>query len=219
MPLLNIFSKRGNKRKEKKITIIVDYREKNSLVAAELMKLGFNVEFKQLPVADYVVGNVAVERKTISDLKGSVINKRIFSQLLEIKQYPSGILIVEGINDEDIYSGVLHENALRGFLLSVVLEYKVPLIFTRDAGDTAKYISVLARREKKSETGIRASKIFKTKAEQQQFILEGFPNVGPKAAQKLLERFGSLRSIFSASEEELEEILGKRGKNFKGLLD
>ena len=121
MPLLNIFSKRGNKRKEKKITIIVDYREKNSLVAAELMKLGFNVEFKQLPVADYVVGNVAVERKTISDLKGSVINKRIFSQLLEIKQYPSGILIVEGINDEDIYSGVLHENALRGVLFSVVL--------------------------------------------------------------------------------------------------
>lgn len=218
MPLLDIFSKTKKINKEEKITIIVDNREKNSLVASELIKLGFNVEFRQLPVADYLVKNVAVERKTISDLKSSIISKRIISQLLEIKQYPLGILIVEGINNEDIYSIGLHENALRGFLLSVVFEYNVPIIFTQDARDTAKYISVLAKKEKKSDLSVRASKIFKTKTERQQFILEGFPNIGPRAAQKLLDKFGSLRNIFSASEEELIDVLGKRSKDFRELL-
>lgn len=216
--VLDIFSKKKSKA-EKLIKIIVDNRERNSLVPSELMKLGFEVEWEQLPVADYIVNGVAVERKTVSDLKSSIINKRIISQLLELKQFEDKILLVEGILEDDLYSGRMHENAFRGFLLSVALEFKVPIIFTYDEEDTAKYLSVLARKKGKVEQGIRASKIFLSREEQLQFILEGFPNVGPVAVRKLLEKFGSLRGIFNASEEELSEILGKRASEFKELLD
>jgi len=216
MKLINIFSKKKEKKKELG-KIIVDNRERNSLVASYLMEKGFEIEWKQLPVADYLVNGVAIERKTISDFKSSIINKRIFSQLLELKQYPQHLLLIEGIMDEDMYVGGMHENAFRGFMLSVLLEERVPIVFTHDAEDTAKYISVLARKEKKVDNGLRASKIMLSDEEKLYFILEGFPNVGPKKVRKLLEKFGSLREIVNASEEELKEILGKRASEFKEL--
>mgnify|MGYP001616828780 FL=1 len=91
------------------------------------------------------------------------------------------------------------------------------MIFTYDEVDTAKYISVLSRKEKK-DISFRASKIFLNDKEQLQFILEGFPNVGSKKTQKLLEKFGSLKEIFNASVEELEAILGKRAGEFRKLI-
>lgn len=218
MTFFNIFSKKKVKEKEK-LKIIVDNREKNSLVISELMNLGFEIEYKQLPVADYLIGNIAIERKTISDLKFSIMNKRIISQLLELKQYSSHLLLIEGFLGEDIYSGQIHENALRGFLLAVGLEFGTPMIFTQDAKDTAKYLSVLARKKKSSEPSLRASKILLSEEEQAQFILEGFPNIGPVAAKKLLLKFKTLKNIFNASNEELEEILGKRTLEFRGLLE
>ncbi|MBS3088988.1 hypothetical protein J4402_04400 [Candidatus Pacearchaeota archaeon] len=215
--LFDIFSKRKIEKKKEKI--IVDNRERNSLVVSELMKMGHEIEWRQLAVGDYLVNGVAIERKTVSDFKSSIINKRIISQLLELKQYDKNLLIVEGIIEEDVYSGGIHENAFRGFLLSAALDFNSRIIFTHNASDTAKYIDVLARKKEKGELAIRASKIALTREEQQQFILEGFPNVGAVKARRLLEKFGSLGRIFSASEEELAEILGKRAGEFRELLD
>jgi len=136
-----------------------------------------------------------------------------------LKQYPKHLLILEGIQEEDLYQGTIHENAFRGFLLSVALEFQVPIIFTQNEKDTAKYLSVLAKKTEKQEIAIRASKIFLTKPERQQFILEGFPHIGPIKAKKLIKKFKSLKNIINASESELQEILGKRADEFKKLLD
>lgn len=221
MPFFNIFSKnKENQEKEKpKIKIIIDNREKNSLVPSELIKQGFQIEFQHLPVADYIINNIAIERKTISDFKFSIINKRIHQQLLEIKQYPQYFLILEGPKD-DFYSGVLHENAFRGFLLSVILEFNVPIIFTSSPQDTANYISVLAKKQdKKSPSSLRPSKLVFSKEEQLQYILEGFPHIGPTKAKQLLKKFKSLKTIFTAQESELQPILGNKTKDFLKLLE
>ncbi len=217
MSFLNIFS--NKKIIENGKTIIVDNRENNSFVPSELKKLGFHLEFKQLLVADYLVGNIAIERKTISDFKSSIINHRLVSQLTEIKQYPSYFIIVEGISSEDIYSGQIHENAFRGMILSIISEFKVPLIFTKDEKDTAKYISVLANKKNKSEPPLRVSKISLNDKEQIQFILEGFPEIGPVASKKLVEKFGTLKNIFNASLDELEEVIWKKAKRFYELIN
>ena len=217
MTFLDIFSK--NKTSEIKKTIIVDNRETSSLVPTELRKFGFNLEFRQLPVADYLINNFAVERKTISDFKSSIIDRRIISQLEELKQYPSHLLIIEGIDSEDIYSGQIHENAFRGMLLAIAMEFKTPLIFTKNEKDTAKYIAVLANKTQKSEPPIRASKIFFTEEEQIQFILEGFPNVGPASAKKLICEFKTLKHIANASKEELEKVVGKKAEEIYNLFN
>jgi Fanconi anemia group M protein len=214
----NIFSKEKEKPEEK-VKIIIDSRERNSLVASNLVNLGFQIYFQQLKVGDYLVNDVAIERKTLSDLKSSIINKRIISQLLELKQYPKNLLIVEGITNEDIYSGIIHENALRGFLLSVALEFQVPLIFTQNEKDTAKYLSVLAKKSPKKDFALRASKLFKSKPERLQFILEGFPNIGPVKAKALISQFKSIKNILNATEDQLKPFLGSKTKDFLDLLD
>ncbi len=218
MSFLNIFSSKKSPEKKPLPKITIDNREKNSLVASELSKLGFPIEFKQLPVADYLVNSIAIERKTISDLKSSIINKRIFSQLLELKQYPKHLLILEG-NLEEMQNNIrLHENAVRGFLLAVGLEYHVPLIFSKNEKETALYISVLTKKPEKTSLALRPSKIFKSKKEQLQFILEGFPNIGPAKAKALLKKFSSLKEIINAPVEQLAEILAKRAVEFKKLV-
>jgi ERCC4-type nuclease len=45
MAFLNIFSRKKEK-KEKTLKIIVDNREKNSLVVSELMKKGYGIELR-----------------------------------------------------------------------------------------------------------------------------------------------------------------------------
>jgi ERCC4-type nuclease len=219
--ILDIFSK-VRKKKEKKPRVIMDYREKNSLVYSQLIELGIEVEVKELKVADYLVNDVAIERKTVQDFISSMLNKRLANQLQSLQQYKNRILIIEGIDEHELYSNEIHDtgihpNAIRGFLLSIILGYKTPIIFTKDSEDTAKFISVLSKRQKK-ELSLNVSKKNLNKKERMQFILEGFPGIGPKTAKKLLSHFKNLREIFSASSDELTEIIGKKADAFN-LVD
>jgi Fanconi anemia group M protein len=219
--ILNIFS--GVRvKKEKKPRVIVDYREKNSLVYSQLIELGLEVEVKELKVADYIIGDVAIERKTVHDFISSMLSKRLTNQLDGLQQYKNRILIIEGIDEHELYSnGVpdsgIHPNAIRGFLLSIILEHKTPIIFTKDSEDTARFISVLSKR-KKRELSLNVSKKNLNKKERMQFILEGFPGIGPKTAKKLLSHFKTLRELFNSSLEELKELIGKKAEVFS-LLD
>lgn len=65
----------------------------------------------------------------------------------------------------------------------------------------------------------RAVKKTKNKKEQMQYILEGFPSIGPKTARKLLEKFSSIKNISNASEEELKKTIGKKGEIIKNLIE
>lgn len=214
----NIFSKEKTSAKTKeKPKILVDYHEKNSLVPSILSKLDCNPEFQHLNVGDYLINDIAIERKTIPDFKTSIISKRLLFQMKELQQYPKSLIILEGIKNFTLYEGILHENALRGFILSVLLEHKIPIIFTEDEEDTARYLAVLARKTKKTPSSLR-QKIPLTPEEQKQFILEGFPGVGPSTAKALLKEFNSLKDIFNAKEKSLEKILKKKASAFKKLL-
>ena len=200
--------------------IIADQREKNSLVISELVSLGCEIEMKHLKVADFLIKGIAVERKTVSDFINSMINKRLIRQLEEIKQYPRSLLIIEGTDEQELYSdepGGVSGNAIRGFLLSILLTYQVPVIFSKNYEDTARFLSIMARKQKK-EVSIRATKKIRSKKEQLQFILEGFPGIGPKTAKKLLKKYKTLKSILNAPIEELQAELGKKADIFK-LLD
>ena len=225
--IFNIFSKqKENRNKKKEIpkpTILVDYREKNCFVASELIHLGLNVEFKELKVADYIVNDVAIERKTVSDFISSMINRRLLNQLEELQQYKNKLLIIEGIDEQELYTDSeekigMHPNSVRGFLLSILLKHKVPIIFTKDSEDTAKFISVLAKRKPK-ELSLNVSKKSLNKKEQLQFILESFPGIGPKSARKLLQKFKTIKNIINASEEELKETLRKKAESMKKIIE
>lgn len=222
-PILDIFSIKKSlvKKLEQKEKIIIDYREKNSLVASHLIKLGFEIEFKELKVADYIVKDVAIERKTISDFISSIINGRLLKQIEELKQFENKLLIIEGISEQEIYSDDnvgINANAIRGFLLSTVLKHKIPMIFTKNSEDTAKFISVLSKKKAK-EIPLNAKKKTLNKKEQLQFIIESFPGIGPKKSKELLEKFGTIQNIINAPIEDLKEILGKKAETIIEMIN
>ena len=218
----NIFGLNKKKRKEKNITtIIADIHEKNSLVISELCKSSeIKIEIKSLKIADYLIKNIAIERKTVSDFISSMINKRLIEQLRHMKKYESALLIIEGDLEEALKENTNMSKALRGFIISISLNYKIPIITTKDYLDTSNYLITIAKQQskQKTETSLH-SKIPKTKTEQKSYILESFPSIGPIKAKKLLEKFKTISNIINAKEEELEEILKKKVKDFKDLIN
>jgi len=219
MPVLyNIFSKTKDKMpKINSVKIIVDNREKNSLVASELIHLGHEVEFKQLEVGDYLIGEVIIERKTVSDFISSMLNKRLIIQLQNLQEVKEKLLVIEGIEEKELYNdngeGV-NPNAIRGMILSILLKYKIPIVFSKDYIDTAKFINILARKQER-ETSVIAKRKSSDYKEQIQYILEGFPGIGPKNAKKLLQEFKTIKNIINAPQEDLEKIIGKKAEIFK----
>jgi Fanconi anemia group M protein len=216
MTFFNIFSKTKEQKEIKKIPVIIDNREKNSLVTSELIKLNNKIQFEQLQIGDYIIGDIAIERKTYPDLINSIINKRIFDQLENLKKYPNQLLIIEQDKTSKIN---MNENAIRGFILNTAIKSKIPIIFSKDEEDTAKYLNLLTINKEQKKLSIRPSKNSVSKEEQIQFILEGFPGVGPKKAEDLIKEFKNLKNISNASIEQLEKILEKRAKEMYSLFN
>ncbi len=235
----NIFQveKIQKQKKVDKPKILVDYREKNSLVISELEKLGCQTSLQELKIGDYITKRVVIERKTIQDFLGSMINKRLRKQLKNMQQLKNKLLIIEGTDDFELYNSAnkitsqdylpnqeteipprkkstIHENAIRGFLLSISLNYKIPIIFSKNSEDTAKFIMLIAKK-KTTEQGINDKPKPQNKKEQLQFIVEGFPGIGPKTAKKLLQEFKTIKKIINASEEDLKKVIGKKAEVFE----
>lgn len=217
MVFLNIFSNKDKETKpENKNPIIVDIHEKNSLVIANLMEMKANIKIEHLEIADYLINNIAIERKTFSDFISSMINKRLAKQLIEIKKYPKFFLIIEG---KRLCESPNLDKSTKGMILSIITNYQIPIIFTENEEDTALTLIQLAKQQEKpaQEQALRHTPTLLTEEEQKQFILEGFPGIGPTTAKKLLEKYKTLSSIFNASQKELEELIGKKADTFKLL--
>jgi Fanconi anemia group M protein len=151
-----------------------------------------------------------------------MINKRLINQLKELQQYPKRLLIIEGLDEQELYAerniSSLHPNAIRGFLLSILLSYNVPIIFSKDYKDTAQFILLLAKR-KARPASLNVNKRFLDNNERLQFILEGFPGIGPQTAKKILNKYKSLKNIANVEEEELKKLIGKKAEIFKKILN
>lgn len=193
--------------------IRVDHRE-NEHIKNEIQKLGFDIHSEQLPVGDFVIRSTVVERKTVHDLLQSIIDKRLFFQLDRLKKFRNKLLIIEGT--DDIYSlRDIHENAIRGALLSVALDYKIPIVTTKNGEDTARFLFALAKRvymKTKREISLRNKKRTLSDEELQEYIVLGLPNVGPKLARELLKKFKTIENVFTSQEEDLNQVekIGKK---------
>ena len=195
------------------LKILADSREIRGGVLRTLEAKGVLLKTMKLEVADYVVSDdMAVERKTIADFTASLIDgkRNLFSQLIELsKAYKKPVLIIEG--DENLASGNMSENSIRGALLSIELDLSISVFFSKDEVETALLILMMAKKEQidaKKTVNPHGKKPSKTTSEQQEYILSSISGVGPSAAQILLQEFGSLNAIFNASEEELCQVKG-----------
>ena len=193
------------------VKIVVDVHEMRSDVVNELDKLGAMVEVRTLPVADYVLSDkVAVERKTAEDFSSTLIDRDLFGQIRAlIESYENPIVVIEGKN---LYTGRnIHPNAIRGMLASIVVDFRVPILYSDNAEDTAAMLYIIARREQietKREPVLHGKKSTKTLTEQQEYLVSSIPAIGPIAARALLAHFESVEAIINAREEQLVKVKG-----------
>ncbi|MBS3166696.1 DEAD/DEAH box helicase family protein [Candidatus Woesearchaeota archaeon] len=214
---LSLFSKASQE-----IKIIVDSRESNKHLH-ELNDKGINLETRKLEVADYLLSDkCAIELKTVPDFVASIIDKRILNQIRELRNnYEKPILLIEG--QEDIYSvRKVHPNAIKGMLASIILDFNVPIIFTKNPRETAEFLMTIAKREQnelKKDFGVRIDKKPLTTKELQEFVIESLPGIGPTAAKSLLTQFETIKNIINASEDDLKKAENIGGKKAKDILD
>ncbi|MDO8647658.1 MAG: DEAD/DEAH box helicase [Candidatus Diapherotrites archaeon] len=211
-----------------KVLIYADFREQNSGIPEKLSEMQALVKLKQLEVGDFILTDeIAVERKSVEDFLQSMTDGRLFEQLSRLSvNYEKPLLLVEG-NLEELYSlRNIHKNAIIGALTKIALDYKIPVLFSRNFQETAEFLHVIAKREqlgKEKDIRLRpgASKGLEFH-EQQQFLIEGLPNIGPTLAKTLLEHFGSPEKLFSASEKDLQAAEGvgeKKAAEIRKVLE
>lgn len=207
-----------------KPVVYADSREGNSKVIRHLSEMEIDVQIRSMAVGDYQVSDeVVIERKTAKDFVDSIIDKRLFKQARELsEEFKRPLLILEG---DDIYNGMIHPNAVRGTIAAIAIDFGISIIPTRNSQDTAAMIKRIAVREQNGEKvniQIRTDKKPTSLWEQQLFIIESLPNIGPVNAKNLLKHFGSVEKVINASESELQEVEGigkKTAKNIRKVVE
>ena len=141
------------------------------------------------------------------------------------ENYNMPLMIVEG-NQQELFSlRDIHRNAIIGALTTIACNYRMPIIFTKDVKETAEYMFIIAKREqlgKEKDIRLRVGRKGLSLKEQQQFIVESLPLVGPTMAKKLLQEFGSVKKIFNATEKQLQKTEGmgeKKAKQIRKTID
>ena len=210
-------------KESNQVSIFADHRESVSNVSRHLQDLGAAVHHKQLQVGDYIASErVGIERKTTSDFLTSMTSQKIFRQLEELSgSFECPVLIMEG-SPSNLFSNGIHPNAIRGALSSISVDYKIPMVWASNPRETAAQIYRMAFREQVDSdrtVSIRGCKRPVSDARKQEFIVAGLPSINAKMSARLLEHFGSVRAVFSASEKELTEVdmIGK--KKAKQIFD
>jgi len=129
--------------------------------------LGFRVSIEFLEVCDYLVrgkesliGNVGIERKTADDYVSSIMDGRLFRQIIEMHtNFNRVIVILEG--DISRVRSKLQDHSKLGTLGSIITKYGTSIVHTINMEWSAyMIISIL----KHAQTTIDLTQIFKPKA-------------------------------------------------------
>ncbi len=203
--------------------IYVDVHEPKEM-AELLAEMGVEANVRALSPGDYLVGDVGVERKSLSDFFQSIIRKRLFDQLKRlVESYPRQLLVVEG--DLDEVRLFRNPGVFWGAFLYVSMDIGVPIIFTSELNQTAVLLATLG--QKLSREGARGVMVrykpkFVSDEALQKFIVQGLPGIGETLAEKLLTTFKTVRGLFTASEMELRRIpkIGeKKAREITRIID
>ena len=170
------------------------------------------LSIERLSLGDYVVENgLLVERKTVHNLALSVVDGRLFRQAGRRARAPAmrPCLIVEGA-PEDLDRAAVSRPALQGALITATLLYGLPVLYSNDPGETARLLRIAASQLRRRQA--RGPERFGSKTGSdvrlRMLMLQAVPDVGPVRAEALVEAFGTIETLVSASVKELAMTAG-----------
>lgn len=196
--------------------IVVDVREKNSLLTKALVNRNLKISLERLSVADYVISNrLGIEFKTREDFVDSIVDKRIFEQIRELKnrfQFP--LIIIQG--NENLYAmRQIPPAVIHGVYHMLAVQYKIPVLFTADEEESADILFYLAKKEHAEYHEKGYSDHAKKPKEHDElllYVISSLPYAGPQLAKNLMLQFKTVQRLSSATIEELQEVplVGKK---------
>lgn len=202
------------------VHIIIDHRENKLKALLDKRKDKITYESKQLDIADIVISSeVAIERKEGFDFVSSIMDNRLFEQLIRLRDtYPYPILILEGLNDKVFENTGMKISSIYGALSYISYKLGISVIPTRNLEDTVIVIERIAYREQiKDSMPLLSRKAPKemSKKDRRSFIIEGLVDIGPKKARALIDKYKNPYQVFKAIKNT--EIIYTRTGNPKGI--
>ncbi|XP_067859361.1 DNA repair endonuclease XPF [Heptranchias perlo] len=226
----------GQEQKKEQHRIIVDIREFRSELPSLIHRRGIDIEPVTLEVGDYILTpDICVERKSVSDLIGSLNNGRLYAQCITMSRYyKQPVLLIEfdpnkpfslnsrgsayqDISINDITSKLtlltLHFPKLRILWCPsphVAAELFEELKQNRSQPDAVTAMAVTANSEMISESD-------RYNPGPQDFLLK-MPGVNAKNCRALMSHVRSIAELVKISQEQLAEIIGN-ANNAKQLWE
>ena len=197
--------------------ILIDYREKKSIVPNELEKLKVPVSFVSLKVGDYIITgeeNICVERKDASDYAQSLASGRLNNQLYSMSySYGFSILLVEGMISTGLFNSQISRHAYLSSLTGSIIKRSpdgksgtISMISVETPYDTALALKYLHDKNNDPKGLIRLPKLNPLKFSEEDAVLcmlTTVPGVGTILAKSILNKFHNLQTVANASIGEL----------------
>lgn len=181
--------------------VLVDHRERGSVIPEALRAAGLEVRSTDLPVGDYVLGpGLAVERKGPNDLGASIRDGRLFDQAVRLQSaFAQAVLVLEGEP-----RGIAGDS-WRGAVCRLI-EDGFTVLHSLDAEDSAAWIIRLAKRARRPgptapTDGPRRSP--RHPSAQAEAMLSVVPGISTTMARSLLVAHGSIAAVAAAAPEGL----------------
>ncbi|KFR12066.1 DNA repair endonuclease XPF, partial [Opisthocomus hoazin] len=216
----------GQEQKSAQQTVIVDMREFRSELPSLIHRRGIDIEPVTLEVGDYILTpDICVERKSVSDLIGSLNNGRLYTQCVSMSRYyKRPILLIEFDPNKPfslIPRGSLHQeissNDVTSKLTLLTLHFpKLRILWCPSPHATAELFEELKQNHPQpdAETAMAVtadSEILpesdKYNPAPQDFLLK-MPGINAKNCRALMNQVKSIAELMTLSKDELARILG-----------
>ncbi|XP_030434238.1 DNA repair endonuclease XPF [Gopherus evgoodei] len=216
----------GQDQKSVQQTIIVDMREFRSELPSLIHRRGIDIEPVTLEVGDYILTpDICIERKSISDLIGSLNNGRLYSQCISMSRYYKRPILLIEFDPSKSFSltsrGFLHQeissNDITSKLTLLTLHFpRLRILWCPSPHATAELFEELKQNRPQPDAAIAMaitadSEIVpesdKYNPGPQDFLLK-IPGVNAKNCRVLMNHVKSISELVTLSQDKLLEILG-----------
>lgn len=207
--------------------LIIDSRENSKLSKLVMQKakaLNIPTDTLFLEIGDYIYDNVCFEAKSITDFIGSVMSKRLWTQLDNMdRHFQTNIVIIYGDLEEGISNiitnsqsnmpigtrSMMLKNKFLGALGRITLDTDIKPMWVLTEEEAALIITAVSKMKPITRETIQPQ-IFKrvTTDDLRIDVLTTIKGVSSKKAKKILKQYGSIMEIGECSEFELQSIEG-----------
>ena len=190
--------------------LVTKPRGKPAALLASLGTIVRPIEEVESNLDRYILSKrLVVERRTGTSLLRGIQDKTLFTSAIALwEHFDIPVLIVEGEVNYERTS--FNPQAVRGALSALLLSYGMSVLSTPNTTETAHLIAMMARQEQAGipEISLTPKRKAVDLADMQRRVIEMLPRCGVVVARELLQHFGSVRRIATATIAELHGVQG-----------